>query len=476
MVLYVLSALACQGIHHGVGVSGVRLMKTIVTTVFVCAALCSLAVGEDRLQPLSVHELEMKVHTEEVCISPDNDKLRLNDEIIPLQASLRDSGCKTVFGYLPYWSKDTAQIDYDLITHLGVFSVEVNSDGTLGNDHGWPWTSIINEAHAHGTKVILVATLFDPSGIYTLITNSTNKNRFFSNIKNKMLEGSADGLNIDFEGNGSFTSHINGFMADLTSYLHSEIPGCEVSFAGPAVNWSGQWDLPGLADSCDGIFVMGYAFWGSWSTTSGPNAPLTGGTYNITTTVMNHYGSADPAKLILGVPYYGHHWTTTSSGARSTVISFQGSVNFSTAEVGAQAYGRWWETASQTPWYRYYTASTWHQVWYDDAESIGLKYDLALNEDWQGVGMWSLGKDGTRSELWNLLEEKIGVCSPPPPHFDFNENRVLDDEDVLYLLWCMQGPDGTVPPVCMPGDADDDGDVDLQDYGVFCSIYAEFSE
>ena len=24
---------------------------------------------------------------------------------------------------------------------------------------------------------------------------------------------------------------INGFLADLTAYLHAEIPGCEVSFA-----------------------------------------------------------------------------------------------------------------------------------------------------------------------------------------------------------------------------------------------------
>ena len=73
-------------------------------------------------------------------------------------------------------------------------------------------------------------------------------------------------------------------MADLTAYLHAEIPGCEVTFAGPAVNWSGAWDLPGLAASCDGIFIMGYAFWGSWSSTTGPNAPLIGGSYNITDT------------------------------------------------------------------------------------------------------------------------------------------------------------------------------------------------
>lgn len=38
------------------------------------------------------------------------------------------------------------------------------------------------------------------------------------------------------------------------------------------MNWSGNWNLLGIANGCDGIFIMGYAFWGSWSTTSGSNA------------------------------------------------------------------------------------------------------------------------------------------------------------------------------------------------------------
>ena len=79
----------------------------------------------------------------------------------------------------------------------------MNANGSLGNDHGWPWTSTINTAHASGVKVVLVATLFDDGDILTLITNPTYKNNFFANIKAKMLEGSADGLNIDFEGNAS---------------------------------------------------------------------------------------------------------------------------------------------------------------------------------------------------------------------------------------------------------------------------------
>ena len=56
-------------------------------------------------------------------------------------------------------------------------------------------------------------------------------------------------------------------MKELTDSVHSWSPDLEVSFAGPAVNWSG-WDFNGLVNSCDYIFIMGYDFYGSWSSTA----------------------------------------------------------------------------------------------------------------------------------------------------------------------------------------------------------------
>ena len=341
--------------------------------------------------------------------------------IIPLQVQRQVSGpCATIFGYLPYW-ESAANIHWNVLTHVACFSVEVSATGSITSLHGWPWTSTINTAHAHGVKVILVATCFDPNSISTLINNATYKATFFANMKNQMLLGSADGLNIDFEGTGTWRSQINAFMADLTAYMHVQIPDSEVTFAGPAL--ASGWDLVGLAQSCDGIFIMGYAFWGSWSSTSGPCAPLTGGSTNITNTVVSQYYPVTqvmPEKLILGVPYYGGHWTTTTSAARSTVVSWVGSTRFSNDQPNSQTYGRLWETASQTPWYVYQVSGTWHQVWYDDSQSLGLKWQLAQDRGLQGVGMWALNYDGTRTELWNELQTRFvnNCCAIPADTYD----------------------------------------------------------
>ncbi len=322
----------------------------------------------------------------------------------------------TIFGFLPYWGS-SEHLRYDLLTHIACAAVEVNGDGTLGNDHGWPWTGVINEAHQHGVRVVLVATLFDTVGILELVTSPIDRATFFANIHGKMLEGGADGLNIDFEGSGtSWQTHMPGFMAELTAYLHAAQPGSEVTIDGPAVNWSGAWDLVALADGCDGIFIMGYDFYGSWSSTTGPVAPLTGGSFNINDTVRNQYAAVQqwaPEKLILGVPYYGAHWTTVSSEPRSPVSAWVGHPTYASATSYAETHGTVWDAVSQTPWVRWHDGTSWHQVWFDTAMSLGLKYDLVSATNLQGVGMWALGYDADRPELWEALESRFIETTAP---------------------------------------------------------------
>ncbi|MEC7841470.1 MAG: glycosyl hydrolase family 18 protein [Candidatus Latescibacterota bacterium] len=339
----------------------------------------------------------------------------------PMRPAAKGTAARpVVFGFLPYWIDATYyySIDWELLTHIAPFSVEVNTDGSLGDDRGWPWTALIDAAHARGVRVILTATLFGDSQVLGLIGDEARRQRFFASIRDAVLEGNADGVNIDFEGPGAngWPSHINGFLAELTAYLHAEIPGCEVSFAAPPVDWAGRWDYEGLAASCDYLFIMGYAFTGSWSERAGPTAPLRGTGRNITTTVTGDFGAVTrqhPEKLILGVPFYGCRWRTTSSEARASTSAFVDYPQFWATLIGAGTHGDLWDTASQTPWYRYREDGTWKQVWHDDPASLGLKFDLALEHGLRGVGMWALGYESHRVETWELLARKIGRRSAP---------------------------------------------------------------
>jgi len=367
--------------------------------------------------------------------------------IIPLQKNQVKTLSKIVFGFLPDWEYSAGahtNMHYDLLTHIAAFNFEASSSGTITNPSGWPWTDVINAAHGAGTKVIMTVNNFNATEIHTILTNTTSKNNLFNNIKNIITTYQLDGVNIDFEGLNELDrgSILNNFLSELTTFIHTELTGKEVSFDGPAVNWSG-WNLDGLTQSVDHIFIMAYDYNGSWSANTGAISPLThpSGGICLTKTLNNDYSipiSNFPEKLILGVPYYGKHWKTTTSSAGSSITSYIGSTFYRTTVTDAANHGGFiWDNDSQTPWYKWESGG-WNQIWADNEESIGKKYDLALTENLGGIGIWALNYDGNRSELWDLINTK------------FNSQLSVDDNFINNNICLFPNPTNAIINISNP--------------------------
>ncbi|MEA1986729.1 MAG: glycosyl hydrolase family 18 protein, partial [Candidatus Marinimicrobia bacterium] len=333
---------------------------------------------------------------------------------------------------LPDWKYSSAEqyLQYDLLSHIACFDFTVSAvDGSIGNPSGWPWTSIINDAHTNGVKMIMCVVEFNNDDIHTIITDSTVKSNFIKNVESKINTYNLDGVNIDFEGlhSNDRANNINPFMGELTDYIHTNIGNeQEVSFAGPAVNWE-SWDLPGLADSCDYIFVMAYDYFGSWSATAGPTSPLEGGSYNVTNSVTNTssgYGTVtqnNPEKIILGVPYYGDQWATEDDNEGSNTEGDFHHPYYDSAVDTFVNNGKNWSSNYKVSWSTWQDGTQWHQMWCDDDSSLGLKYDLAKENNLKGVGMWALGYDNDRDELWDMIREKFYISQ---------DDTVLDDFEI----------------------------------------------
>ena len=56
-----------------------------------------------------------------------------------------------VHGWHPYWM-GTSYLDYDwsLTSTVAFFSLELDANGSIVNDHAWPWTGLVSAAHAGG--------------------------------------------------------------------------------------------------------------------------------------------------------------------------------------------------------------------------------------------------------------------------------------------------------------------------------------
>lgn len=384
---------------------------------FIFIVLFSFGFGQENFK--SIHQIELNYNKENYLEPLFKPYLGPAD---PIQAR-RDDPSKKVFGYHPYWQGTKWQsYNYDLLTTIAYFSAETNSTGDLTNLHGWPATDLINKAHANGVEVVLTVTLFDKSDIETLLSHNSYRDRLIKNLLYEVNRAGADGVNIDFESfPESQKNNLVSFVKNLRKSLRDSIPNAQVTLATPAVDWSNAWDFNGLATESDGLFIMGYDYHWKGSTTTGPVAPLTGGSYNITNTVNTYLSVTNNNydKLILGNPYYGYEWPSNSGDKGASTTNDGTAVIFSTAESKALSYGKLWDSDSQTPWYRYQNPS-WFQTWYDDSLSLSNKYDFVISKKLGGVGIWALGYDEGYDELWNALNEKMGAKSAPLTPINFN--------------------------------------------------------
>ncbi|MCF7832356.1 MAG: T9SS type A sorting domain-containing protein [Candidatus Marinimicrobia bacterium] len=407
-----------------------QLIASII--IFTFAFLFSQSFEEHK----SIHQIEWEAHLND----PEQHVFYKNSvvSVDPLQQ--RDPNgpqlTHAVFGYLPDWKYTSAPqyFDYSVLSHIALFDFTVSTAGNItGYPSGWPdnWLNMMNTAHANGTKLIMCIVEFNDDDIHAIINSSTASNNFYQNVANILTTYNLDGVNIDFEGPqiADRGAPMNSFMQGLTNYIKTNVGSeQEISFAGPAVNWSG-WDLPGLVNACDYVFIMGYAYWYNGSSVTGPSAPITGASINLEQTLNNSdngYGSCDKSKIILGLPYYGNKWKVSysqRSTVNATTLATGSSVVYATAKDYYANYGRQWSTKYEDAWTYYQSGDDWYQAWCNDAQALDAKEKLVFTYGLMGTGMWALGYDEEHNELWEVLRENF---------LEFEDSLMLDNfEDGL---------------------------------------------
>jgi len=322
---------------------------------------------------------------------------------------------KLIFGYLPYWENRTDYLRYTLLTDILYFSCELSANGTLGECHGWPESAPIDEAHKYGVRMHLVITGFDTEIVKSLIEDETQKTAFFKNCWNQVNNAGADGINIDFEGLKEITSAVLiDFFNDLGGYFHSRNSEMIVSAAIPAVDWSGYWNLSAMT-GVDYFFAMLYDY--HWKGGDpGPVAPLYSAdpwpangicVEKSVNTYISKNGESIKSKLIAGYPYYGVKWASTDGDFPGTQSAKGVSVLFDTVLSEYSTVSSDWDDGSETPYKIWTDESQWYQLWYDDGESLGLKFAFANENNLAGSGMWALNYDKSTEEIWKKIAENF---------------------------------------------------------------------
>lgn len=430
------------------------------------------ATGAQALEAyVGIHQLELEKHRGEP-------PTLTGDEAVPAFPAVKgrtDSLTRDVFGFYPYWVGDYSGFQWDLLSVVAYFSAEVDTglqNGSIAALHGWGSSTgpLIATAHGVGVKVVLAVTCFDGPTITSILGSTANRARFVNNCLDLVVGAGGDGVNIDFEGvpgGSSNKANLVNLMAELSDAFHAAIPGSHVSIDTPAVDWSGVFDYDALALACDGLFIMGYNY--HWSSGEpGPVAPKTDGGiwpwYTVTWSVADYLewgGVENRDKFILGLPFYGYNWPATDFSIPGTAAGRADAITYAQARGLEATYGAGWDAYSQTP-YTFYSDSGPRQAWCDNTGSLGLKFDLVVDEDLGGVGIWALNYEGGYVDVWDEIRDRFGDCVDADGDGHADEACGGDDCDDTSptVNPDMQGLDCSSAPNGIDNDCDGETDED----------------
>lgn len=362
---------------------------------------------------------------------------------------------KVVYGWHPYWVGSAyTNYQWDLLSHFSFFSYEVNpSTGAANTTHGWSTSAAVDAALASGnTKVTLTATLF--SSHTTFFSSSTAQQTLIDNLINLVSSRGAHGVNIDFEGiPSSQTTNFANFMVDLSNQMHAAIPGSEVSTVLYAVDWNNVFDFSIMEPAVDQYIIMGYGYYYTGSGNAGPTDPLYhfGSSYNYTLskTITYYLDAGCPSdKLIMGLPFYGYEWPTSSTSIPSSTTGGGTSRTFAAVKNNSSgnysAANHQYDDDSFTDVYVFNSGGT-RQCFITEEDGFAERLKHINRTGIGGIGIWALGYDNGYTELWDAMRVNLTDCYEDPCSgqiWDFGgpTKNYYNNED---YTWTIQPPGAT---------------------------------
>ncbi|RJP46941.1 MAG: hypothetical protein C4584_01020 [Armatimonadetes bacterium] len=349
---------------------------------------------------------------------------------------------KEVIGFIPYWRMDDIKyIRFDLISEIIYFSLSVNENGQFvkvisgETDPGWRWwkgptvNKLITRTQVSGGKFSVSIAMHKNETLEKFLDNPDSQTTLITNLLQEVQSRHLNGINIDFEYNGSppegYREKFTMFSQTLANTFEKESPETELSIdTFPlSIRKPRLFDIPKLGQFYDKIVVMSYDFYGVSSDIAGPTAPMGGFVeerylFDITTAYQDYSQAIPKEKIIMGVPYYGWDWPVENGKTAQSptlkgsdrngypsVISYGRAKDFNKLQNDQCSF----EPLAQTKWCWYTDLETNadHQVWLEDNQSIEAKFSFAKNQDLGGVAIWVLGYDKDYPDLWKMITKKF---------------------------------------------------------------------
>jgi chitinase len=359
-----------------------------------------------------------------------------------VQLSKRASGSGMVVGYYTDWNSQQLppnKIDYSKLTHINYAFALVNTNTYAPTiQTADVLADLVNNAHQNKVRVAVSIGGWTGSAPFSaMAADASKRSQFVKQTAAFVAKNNLDGVDIDWEYPGRPTNGVTGRKDDSANFLkllnelRQQLPkGKYISAAELVQPFDGpngpMIDVSAFAGPLDFVQVMAYDVYGSWSSTTGPNAPFDpakGGNeppVSFTTAAKAWSDAKFPReKIVMGLAFYGRSAVTTTALKPSDMYGPQnknGAQSYgSTGTAGAGGVWTWkdlrgqniltsvnaankgtgwqrnWDNPTRTPWL--YNGKNKSFISYDDPQSLAVKVDYVRKNGYGGVMIWALNQD-----------------------------------------------------------------------------------
>ena len=302
-------------------------------------------------------------------------------------------------------NRQSFEANADILDEVSPFWYSANARGDILHGSDARDKTLVELAHSKNVLVIpTIHNILTTDPVPSIIRSPERRARHIRNIVDEVLANNYDGIDIDYELlDSSLRPDYSTFITDLAKELHAQGKLLTIAVHAKTADYGGlggfqDWAV--LGQAVDRLRIMTYDYhWRGGG--AGPVAPL----YWVSSVAEYAKSVVDPAKVVIGVQFYGYDWVAGGGDAsaftwenfKSIIDTYKPEVNL----VETDSSGR----PVQENKISYSTRQGRHTAFFATSRSLQAKLELVQRVDLAGIAIWRLG--GEDPQNWDVIRGKL---------------------------------------------------------------------
>lgn len=307
------------------------------------------------------------------------------------------AGSVTTTLFVPYWTLSTKSsvTGYDTVAYFGITA---NTNGINTSEDGYLALPKFVRSVKANQKTLLVVRLIDNDVNGKILASSALQTKIISDSVAIAEKNHFDGIILDFEYNAlafdSVVHNISKLSQNFATTVHKDHLTYYQTIYGDTFYRLRPFDVGEISKNADGIFVMAYDFH-KVNGNSGPNFPLhalSDENYSFTQMIQDFTKKVSYKKLIVIFGMFGYDWTLNNKNQSLTtatsITTAEAEDKFTNCLLKACRIIRDSQAGEEHAKYTD-TNGRIHDVWFEDATSVGEKQNYLKTQGISATGFWA---------------------------------------------------------------------------------------